>query len=318
MLEINPSGKVGNGALRYSGNITVIEAISDKYFKVRAGSQEFIVLSKNNLSPGDIIKGSIISRGNSLYLSVLKPQQNNSIFSPTDTNNNTKSDILSRFLASFLDSTGKKADNILVSILQSLISKKKITDNLYATLAGEAYLKGFKSESAISSLITAVSFDHDKNQGGQKQGKKNNKKEDIKEILSKAISDSEQEDSPLFVFNHLPLPDKNWIIIPFKIDDLKGDLRLKTIENELKNLVIHVEKATFNWFFELSDLKNPEKTIKIYANKEGTIACCGEKFDLFKKKLHNLGIKIDDNIYDIHIFNGFSKISASYDVDLRI
>ncbi|MCL2480729.1 MAG: hypothetical protein FWF38_03350 [Spirochaetaceae bacterium] len=318
MLEINPAGKVGNGALRYSGSITVVENISDKYFKVKAGSQEFIVLSKNNLSPGDTIKGTIFSSGNSFYLSVLKKPQNNSLFIPQDANTHTKNDIISRFLASFLDSTGKKADNILVSILQSLISRKKITDNFYATLAGEAYLKGLKNESAISAFLDAVSPDRERNQGGQKQGKKNTDKEKIKEVLSKAVSDSEQEDNPVFIFNHLSLPDKNWMIIPFKIDDLEGDLRLKTIENELKNLIIHVEKGTSKWFFELFDLKKAKKTVKIYANTEGTIACQGEKFNLFKKKLHNIGVKIDDNIYDIHIFNGFSKINAFYDVDLRI
>ena len=323
MLEINPAGKKPeNAVLRYSGRITIVENISGNSFKVRAeslaGSQEFIVLSKNSFSPGDIVNGKILLRGNSLFLSVSNKPQNNPLFNTQDTNIHTKNDILSRFLASFLDSTGKKADNILVSILQSLISKKKITDNFYATLAGESYLKGLRNESSISAFLDAVSPDQDKNHGEQKQGKKDNKKEDIKEILSKAVCDSEQEDNPLFIFNHLPLPDKNWIIIPFKMDDLKGDLRLKTVENELKNLIISVEKDTFKWFFEISDLKKPEKMVKIYANKEGILACRGEKFNLLKKKLHNLGVKIDDNIYDIQIFNGFSKINASYNVDLRI
>ncbi|MCL2793235.1 MAG: hypothetical protein FWD87_09100 [Spirochaetaceae bacterium] len=326
MLEVNPAGKkIGNESVRYSGSITVVENVSDKHFKVRAeslaGLQEFTVFSKNNLFPGDTIKGAIISKGNSLYLSIFSKQQNNPLFSASSdakSQISEKTDIIPRFLVSFLDSTGKKADNILLAILESLVSKKKITDLFCATLAGEAYLKGFKSESAISAFLNAVDPDHDKKQGGQKQGKKDHKKEDIKEVLSKAVSDSEQEENPLFVFNHLSLPDKNWIIIPFKVDNIKGDLRLKTIENELKNLIIHVEKDHFKWFFELSDFKSPQKTVKIYANKEGLLACQGEKFDLFKKKLQSIAVIIDDNIYDINIFNGFSRISASYDVDLRI
>ena len=341
MLEVNPAAKkIGNGTLRYSGNITVIENISDKSYKVKAsalseslsGTQEFTVFSKNKLLPGDTIKGTIIARGNILYLSVLKAafqaQQNNLIFESQDYQINTKNqiiqktDIMQRFLASFFDTTGKKPDNILLLILESLISKKKITDIFCAVLAGEAYLKGFKNEAAISGFLSVVSPDQEKNQGGHKHGKKN-KKEEIKGILSKAVSDSDQEESSLFVFNHLPLPDKNWQLIPFRIDDIKGDIRLKTepegiSQSELKALVIHVEKGHFKWFFELSDLKNSEKTVKIYANKEAALVCQGEKFDLFKKKLQNLGVKFDDNIYDIHTFNGFSKINASYDVDLRI
>ena len=316
MLEINPVGKAGNGSPRYSGNITVLENVSDKHFKVKAGLQEFIVFSKNSLSPGDVIKGTITARGNSLFLSIFKKQENSALFTPgTDKQSIEKNDTISRFLASFLDSTGKKADNALLSILESLVSKKKVADLFFAVLAGEAYLKGFKNEAAISAFLAAVSPDQEKNQGGQKHSRKN--KEDIKQVLSKAVSDSEKEDSALFVFNHLPLSDKNWIIIPFNIDDIKGDIRLKTAENLLKNLIIHIEKKDFKWFFELSDLNKPEKTVKIYANKEGILACQGKNFSHFKKKLQNIGVKIDDNIYDIHMFNGFSKVN-SCDIDLRI
>ena len=329
MLEINPVAKAVNGAIRYSGTIKVLENISDKFFKVKveskAGAQELTVFSKNNLSPGDIIKGTIIARGNNLYLSVLKSvlkkQENSSpafIQSEKNSHISKENSIIPRFLTSFLDSSGSKADNTLLSILESLISKKKITDRFYAALAGEAYLKGLKNEYAISAFLDAVSPYNEKNPGGQKHGKKNHNKENIKEILSEAISDSEKENSALFIFNHLPLPNKNWMIIPFKIDDIKGDLRLKTTENLLKNLVIHIETGDFKWFFELSDLKNNKKKVKIYANKEGTLLCNGKKFDQFKKKLHNLGAIIDDNIYDIEIFDGFSKVNASYDVDLRI
>ena len=327
MLEINPAGKAENGAIRYSGNISIVEKVSEKHFRVKAGtlagSQEFIVFSKNNLSPGDILKGTIISRGNSFYLSILTNQQKNPVFfNPSDKNSPIleKNDILSRFLVSFFDSTGKKADNTLLSILESLIYKKKITDNFSAMLAGEAYQKGLKNEAAISAFLSAITPDQEKNQDNQKQRKKKKKEEidEIKEVLSKAVSDSDQEENPVFIFNHLPLLDKNWMIVPFQIDDVKGDLRLNASENQLKNLVIHAEKGTFKWFFELSDFKNLQKVVKIYTNKEGALACQGKKFDLFKKKLQNLGVKIDDNIYDIHIFNGFSRVNASYDVDLRI
>ena len=327
MLEINPAGKAENGALRYSGKISIVEKVSEKHFRVKVGSlvggQEFIVSSKNNLSPGDMVKGTIFSKGNSLILTIFKNSQKNPVFfDPADKNNHIleKNNIILRFLTSFLDSTGKKADNTLLSILESLILKKKIADNFSATLAGEAYLKGFKNESAISVFLSAITPDQEKNQDNQKQRKKKKKEEidEIKEVLSKAVSVSDQEENPVFIFNHLPLLDKNWMIVPFQIDDLKGDLRLNASENQLKNLIIHAEKGTFKWFFELFDFKSPQKMVKIYTNKEGTLACQGKKFDLFKKKLQNLGVKIDDNIYDIHIFNGFSRVNASYDVDLRI
>jgi len=331
-VQINlNSDNIKPGTVRYSGVITILESVSDKHVRVRllqnglAGLREFTVLSKNNFSPGDIIKGNIISRGNNLYLSVLPKQANlsgNSSLLPASSAENNhfieKTDILSRFLASFLDSAGKPTDNALLSILESLIYRKRIRDIFSAALAGEAYLKGFKNESAVSAFLDAVSPDHEKNQGGQEHGKKSSKKEDIKDTLSQAVADSEEDNSALFVFNHLPLPDRNWAIIPFQMDDIKGDLRLKVIENELKNLIVHVEKAAFKWFFEILALKESEKIVKIYANREGSAACEGKKFDLFKKKLHNLGVIIDDNIYDIHLFNGFSKIDAFYDVDFRI
>ncbi len=323
MLEINPAEGAKNRAFRYSGSIKILENIKGHYFKVRAGLQEFNVFSKHKISPGDILKGTIISRGNILYLSILKKQENvkkTPVFFISDTKEQfvEKSNILERFLTSFLDSTGKKADNLLLSILESLIAKKKITDNFNAVLAGEAYLKGLKNESAISAFLTAVSQDQGREQSSRKHGRKNNNKEEIKEILSEAISESDKENNTLFIFNHLPLPDRNWIIIPFKIDDIEGDLRLKITENLLKNVIIHVEKANFKWFFELSGLNKSDKMLKIYANREGCLVCRGKKFDLFKKKLHNLDVKIDDNIYDIYMFSGFSKINAPYDVDLRI
>ena len=58
--------------------------------------------------------------------------------------------------------------------------------------------------------------------------------------------------------------------------------------------------------------------MKIYSNKDGAVSLKDKNFAIFMKKLQNLGVKIDDNMYELDTFSGFSVIDSASGIDLKV
>ncbi len=320
MLEINPAAGSLEAKASYTGRIEIIEKLSGQYWKVKAGLKELKVSAGIDLKPGDIVLGKIAARGNSLYLTLLKRQEGSEVH-PVFFIEKSSIDHLVRMI---FQETGSKPDKVLTAILKSLAARKEIASGHDAVLAGEAYRKGFRSESSISALIAAVSGEGEKGSGRHSPGGGHGRddRDRTKEDLFDAVMKAEGSGNALFAFNHLSCDNRHWIIIPYATGDeknlLKGSLRLKTVNNLLEAIVVHAEKNNSLWFFSITGMRDPVRHMKIYADKNGTKALKVKKIALFMKKLQNLGVEIDDNIYDLDTFNGFSAIERSSGIDVKV
>lgn len=332
MIEINPAAGSINGRRSYSGKIEIVERTgegSGKFWNIKAGTRTLTVFSNSILKPGEIIRGRILFSGNILHLEVLKKQEALAagpvFFSDAQIS-------LERLAGMFFSETGSKPDNLLAAILKSLIIKKEITKEHHGSIAFEAWNKGFRSESSISSLLSAVSGaggEGSDGGGGKGSGKDKNRDksggssaDDAAADIVKAVSDVESRNDSLFVFNHITLPDRHWIIIPYRTGEgkntVKGTIRLKSVNMSLSDMVVHAEKNDSIWFFSLSEISGKGRKIKIYANKKGLSETKDKNFAIFVKKLQNLGLKIDDNVYELNTFTGFSEAAASAGVDVEV
>jgi len=325
MLEINPAAGSINGKINYTGRIIIVENVSGNNWKVKAGLNEFAVISNLNLKQGEIVNGRISAKGNTLYLSIFKKQEEPGVQPVFFID---KGGIIDRLAAILFQTTGSRPDKMLTAILESLVLKKEITRDQQASLAGEAYLKGFKTESSISTFLSAVSEGSDqKRGGGHGRGRGREKDDKNREILIEdmisSVSDTEKKENALFTFNHLKADkSRHWIIIPFQTGDdkniIKGSLRLKTADSVIEEMVINAEKNSSVWFFHITEMTKSLRYMKIYCDKNGAAALKDKNFAIFMKKLQNLGVKIDDNIYDLDTFSGFSVIDSASGIDLKV
>ncbi len=330
MIEINPAAGSINGRRSYSGKIEIVERtgeVSGKFWNIKAGTRFLTVYSNSIFSPGETIRGRIFFSGNILHLEVLKKQEAPAA-GPVFFSDALIS--LERLAAVFFSETGRKPDNLLAAILKSLIVKKEITKEHQGSIAFEAWNKGFRNESSISSLLNAVSgAGGEGTDGGKGSGKEKNRdksggssEDDAAADIVKAVADVENRNDSLFVFNHITLPDRHWIIIPYRTGEgkniVKGTIRLKSVNMSLSDMVVHAEKNDSIWFFSLSEISGQGRKLKIYANKKGLSDTKDKNFAIFIKKLQNLGLKIDDNVYELNAFTGFSEVAASMGVDVEV
>lgn len=261
-----------------------------------------------------------------------------------------KKEILSCFVAIDSSKTDKQTDKALLNLLENLIDKKKITQFHQLFLAGEAFKKGFANEATLVSFLNLVKSvgDENRKEGQQQREKRSTEKKEIKNSLKSAVSSAEEQNNLLFVFNHLSEAvsqdsnnslqekskqeqHKHWIIIPFafgeqftsktkEAEELTGTLRLAIVLDKVSEIVIHAEKKENLWFFTVKGFDKTEETgkyLKIYSNKEGKKFLEKENYKILLKKLQNLGIKTDDNIYDALSFSGFSATGLQ-NVDFKV
>lgn len=260
-----------------------------------------------------------------------------------------KKDILSRFAAINTLKTNTQSDKILLDLLETLIDKKKITQFHHLFLAGEAFKRGFESEGILISFLNLVkSVGDERRKEGQPREKHSTEKKEIKNSLKSAVSSAEEQNDILFIFNHISdavsqdskdspsekiqqEQHKHWIVIPFsfgeqfinkskEVPELTGTLRFAIVSDKVSEIVIHAEKKESLWFFTMKGFDKTEETgkyLKIYSNKEGKKFLEREDFKILLKKLQNLGIKTDDNIYDALFFSGFSATGLQ-DVDFKV
>ncbi|MDX9801249.1 MAG: hypothetical protein RBT69_07935 [Spirochaetia bacterium] len=333
MIEINPAAGSINGRRSYTGKIEIIRQtgdVSGKFWIVKAGTREITVFSDSGFKPGEIIRGRIFFSRNILHLEILKKQEAHAaapvFFSDTIIT-------LEQLAGRFFSETGKKPDNMLTAILKSLIVKKEITKEHQGSLVFEAWNKGFRNQSSILSLLNAISGNAGEGDRGSSGGKgggkgKNRDKsggsssDDAAADIVKAAADVEIRNDSLFLFNHISPADRHWIIIPYQTGNgnnmVKGTIRLKAVKTVLQDLVVHAEKNDSIWFFSLSDISGKGRKMKIYANKKGLSEVKDKKFVIFVKKLQNLGLKIDDNVYELKAFTGFSGVAESTGVDVEV
>lgn len=323
MLEINPAAVDFSNSRSYSGRIEVLERHSGRVWKVKAGFQVLLVHSANKLKPGTIVTGLITQKGNIFHL-ILSDKQDGVKSHPVFFDTNDR--FLSRLSAFIISETGKKPDPLFASILEALVVKREILREHQAVLASHAYLRGFNSEASVARFIEAVSaFSGEgggNRRGSGKRGDKGEPQKDVKDDIVTAVDSAESENSLVYLFNHIRVSEKHWVFVPFNTgqekNKIKGSLRLCFVRENIAEIVIHAEKKGFEWFFHLSSLDVQEKKLRVFANRKGKAVLEGKKFALFAKKLQNLGVKIDDNIYDVGTFNGFSAVKPLDSVDIEV
>ena len=115
----------------------------------------------------------------------------------------------------------------------------------------------------------------------------------------------------LQVFNHLKGREDSWVIIPFHfINDespFTGNLKLLLdhINYEIKKAVLTVNLQNGDkWSFFINPGKN-QVNVLVFSNKKVYIDKKSRSFKALMLNLQNIGVKIDDKIYDDTYFDGF-------------
>ncbi len=309
MLEVNRTVFNENSNRVFYKNIEVLKKLDSGFWRIRIFSGELKVFSDQKLVTGTTVKGFLTTGGTYIKLDLLN-QDNITVtpdfFSPDKPS--VFSDLIYR-LAYRLNIRLSEKD---IALIRRITEKKEKGKFIIPALA-EALKKGFKSESLLVELLDDLSGDAEKRDKGRSG------REKMKKQIMEEIEKAEKTENTLFLFNHLKVSDDEWMYFPFSISDkgdlLDGTVRIRLIHDEIKNIAVAAEHGTREWIFYITVL-NEGYRLKLYCSNPFKIDS-SKGFMKFRKKLQNLGVKIDDNVVDINNFNGFDDENI-LDLDVTV
>ena len=301
MLEVNLStffGSSGKGLIR---PVKILEKLEGSFWKVHTGSGIIKVFSEEKLVTGKTVYALIRNESNIIKLELVNQEKREV---PPDffyTNNLNASDILLKTAAKL---NIKISENELY-LLKKILKKKK-NGKFMAPLLLDALDKGFKTDVQLSGL--SGSLDGKRERGGSR--------EKLKRYIKKKIQETENSRDYIFLYNRIKNRKDHCIVIPFNIkasEKIDGIIRLRISGEDITDIAVDAVKGESDeWAFFVKPVKSSFR-MKIYCQKPEKLKE-SKSFEEFAKKLQNLRVKIDDNVRDIALYNGYDDKNTNLDV----
>ncbi len=312
-------------------NVRVLNRIYGKKWAIGIGGRVYSALSDLDLTPNEFLKARVVLEKGQLILKLVNSE---SSFDATENllvRLSLPRDEITKEIVKNLLRANLPIDEYIVGEIRKILAKLKNIPRIKAIrLLSLLIDKGIDiSKSEMFPLLAILDYSHS-DQGRGKNKKEKNKKwrkeilslseeeesdDEIKTVLKRQLlRKAEGEDSPLLVFNHLYAKHENWIIFPFSIHwenkSLSGTIRVKysLFDKNFEKAALQVNIKSGKLFFEIRK-DNVGYAITVFCDSPRVEIMIKKNIMYLKSILQNLHVKIDDNIYKIDDFDGFSKVN---------
>jgi hypothetical protein len=293
-------------------NVSIIKHLSGNKWAVGIRGKVFPAYSEFELTPGKTIKAEVMSSGNKIVLKIKNDESNRIV--ELIKQQSLPDDVLSKVIIMSLLKSRLILNNDTIAKMRQFLQKKKESSGRLARILALLVDKEIDiSASEIDALVDVMRYGE---QGERKQNRNrqrfNKNADDIKGEIEKQVKREEQEGNMLQLFNHLKGKNQNWIIIPYKVKEGDGELSgtIRVLYDPYgrcvkKCVCIVNEEDNTRWSFFITP-ENSKKRMIIYISNKNKLKRCEKKIEELRIKVHNMGVEIDDIIYNDKEFDGFT------------
>ena len=301
MLEVNLSSFFGSSGKGLIKPVKILEKLESSFWKVQTASGIIKVFSEEKLIPGKTVFALFRNENNIIKLELVNQEKHEVAPDFFYSGSMSQTDVLLKTASKLNIKISEKELYFLKKIL-----KKKKNGRFMAPLLLKALDKGFKTEIQLTEL--SGSLDGKRERGGSR--------EKLKKYIRKKIAETENSGNPLFLYNRIKKGADHWIVIPFNLSDQEntdGIIRLRIKGEDIKDIAVNAVKGESDeWAFFVRPDKSSFR-MKIYCREPEKLKE-SKSFAEFAKKLQNLRVKIDDNVRDIALYNGYDDKITDLDV----
>ncbi len=321
---------VERGLKLAQGEIVTVRVLNRIYrnkWAIGIRGRVYSALSNLEFKPNQLLKARVVLENGQLVLKLLEPETTPSIVENILMQLNLPRDEISKEIIKHLLRANLPINEYLINGIKKNLAKLKDTARHRAikllTLLIDKSIDVSKSQ--IISLLAIL--DYSKREQREKNKRERHKRnayelnvkelvEEVKKALkAQFLRKTQSDDSPLALFNHLYAKHENWIVFPFTInfgnDSLSGNIRMNYshFARDFRKTIIKTSTKKGDLFFEI--VKNDSGyRIRIFCDNINVGRQVRENLAYLKSILQNLSVKIDDNIYDAEIFDGFSEMKS--------
>ncbi len=289
---------------------------------VSLGGRLFPAFSEHPLSIGQKIRVQALWNGDTLMLRLpqklpLIPRLLGSVGLPTDA--------LSRLVVSMLARTGLALNPQRILRLRNILASLPRADRDGARLLALLEEKGIEPTSAELQLLLSLSGGDAGTGGGdrRKEGRSGGEKGEIPVpelsdlFRNRMVRYTEQGDSPLQLFNHLPGADGQWVVLPFAVRignrEMNGSMRLLLGRDRgrVRSMSLEVNDGPHRWRFAMG----ADRKLTLFSPDPGSAALGRKLLPELAGKLGKMRVEIDDTMRDIRESDGFG--GSGDDVPLK-
>ncbi|GEM_PF-1722248 len=284
--------------------------------------------TKLDLTPGKLIRARVVAEGNRLILKL-----DNAFSDPVleaAENIGLKPDaLLQTIIESILRSNLPVVRRTVLAMRAKLGSVKSNRHKL-ARLMALLHDKGFDINGDTLDVFLELlgnsaykgedGYKRHEEEKGEEEGDETDKAtEGLAKIIRKQLTmKTESPGSPLCLFNHLTGKHDNWIVLPYNVTygnrSFSGTVRIKydRYNGKILRFIIQMTTGKNEMYFYLEPRKNEETKrrykMMIFSDDVRLSKKIYSKLDSLRLKLRNLGVEIDDTIFESDDFDGFSPL----------
>jgi len=295
-------------------SIQVIKHLAGDKWAISFMGKVYPAKTAMTLQPDQLLKVKIIKSDPYLQFKVIKEGQPTGLAAPLKQLGLPTDPLTAQITAAFIKSQQAVHPEMVLRIREKLAKEKKGREGkigLFVNLIGK---KIDITSPGITALMNVLDFGSGQ-EGAPHQDKRNLLYKQIREMFMQVI-ESGVDENLLQVFNHLKSDPASWVVIPYQFYTgnllLSGQLKLlldnSTQEIKKAVLIVMLENEE-RWSFFLNPDKNTINVL-VFSNKKVYINTKGSSFCTLISNLKNIGIKIDDKIYDDKYFDGFYPLDS--------